>query len=115
MAYQLQTIEDIISSNYDRLITDRILNKALLFIIIETKKHMKQVTKKAILKEFQESKHTINSVLRFMDGLGFIEIEHQGKEKLYTVTETGVAYLDKYLATTQGLIFYSETGYDKKI
>jgi len=111
MDYSEQTIEEIIGCNFKRLENDDILNRMLLFIIIEDERKQKLVTKNRILNEFHESKHTVSSMLRFMDGLGFIKIQKRGKENIYKITTCGMRYLEKFLSTDNGQNFYISTGY----
>lgn len=114
MEYSDQTIREIIDCNFKRLESDDAFNRMLLFIIIEQERNNIQVTKNHILNEFKESKHTISSLLRFMDGLGFISIYKKGKENIYKITTSGSRYLEMFLSTTKGNAFYINSGYFKK-
>lgn len=114
MDYSEQTIAEIIKSNFNRLEYDESFNKILLLIIVDDEINQIPVTKNHILNEFKESKHTISSMLRFMDGLGFLKIQRKGKENLYKITKCGSKYLEKYLSTDHGRELYSLTGYNKK-
>lgn len=113
MDYSEQTIEEIIRYNFNRLECDDIFNRMLLFIIIEDERNQILVTKNHILNEFEESKHTISSLIRFMDGLGFIKIQKRGKENIYKITNGGARYLEKFLSTDNGQKFYMNSGYHK--
>lgn len=114
MNYSEHTINEIINCNYKRLQEDDTLNKMMLFILIESDRNNIKVSKTHILNEFSDSKHTISSILRFMDGLGFIEIIRSGKENHYKITECGSIYLERFLNTEYGKDFYTKTAYYAK-
>ncbi len=103
---------DLANLIYSKIKNNKLMNKILLTILLESKQHNTQVTQKVLLERFNLSKYKLSKLVSYLEGAQLINPNNNGYTCSYEISTAGEYYIRNLAETKEGKEMIKEMNHE---